>query len=231
MLESAMAITEYLNRQNLDDASVTSSMLQEKEILGDDPLMISRNFNEIVGNFRVYLALIFILFAAFASFAWSMTHRITNNSSLRKTLKIFFKIFVVSFIYLGLIFAFLFSIINFSFTEIAAEGQKLLMKYIIFLAVSIALLYFMFISLSLIGSTRLGNIVQKTLSIGIRKAHYVFASYLIGMLMLAASAVLLYYFMEKNMLLLLLSLALMVFAFVFQRIFMVNMIRKLELES
>lgn len=228
MLESEMAITEYLSRQNLDDASVTSSMLQEKGILGDDPLMISRNFNEIVRNFRVYLALVFILFASFASFAWSMTHRIIRNSSLGKTLKIFFRIFAVSLIYLGLIFAFLFSLINFSFAEIAAEGQKLLVKYLVFLAVSIVLLYFMFVSLALTGRTGLNNLVQKTLSIGIRKAHYVLASYFIGIMMLAASAALLYYFMEKSMLLLLLSAAFMVFAFVFQRIFMANMIGKLE---
>lgn len=228
IIGSAMAITDYLSRQNLDDASVTSSMLLEKGVLGDDPLMISRSFNEIISNFRIYLALIFFLTVAFACFAWSATHKIVDGTGMKKTSKNFFKIFVVSLFYLGLIFGFFFSLVNFSFMEIAAEGQKLIVKYAVFMAASTALVYFMLISLSLAGRAELDNIVQKTLSIGIRKAHYVLSIYLIGLFMLIASALLLYYFMEKSMLLLLVSMCLMVFVFVFQRIFMVNVVKKLD---
>ena len=62
MVESQKAIEDYLSQQNLDEDAVTENILQQKGILGDDPLSISRNFNDTVKNFRIYLIYIFILF-------------------------------------------------------------------------------------------------------------------------------------------------------------------------
>ena len=64
----------------------------------------------------------------------------------------------------------------------------------------------MFISISLINHIELKNIVQKTLSIGIRKIHYVLSAYLINLFLLGTSIILLYYFIEKNSFILLLSI-------------------------
>jgi len=228
ILESAKAITDYLSQQRLDEASVASSILEQKSILGDDPLLISRNFNEIVKNFRLYLIYIFLLLILYISISWVITNKLVHNINFKKLAKHFFKIFIALLFYLGFIFLFFFSLFNISFTGIAAESSKLLAKYVPFLIFSIILAYFMFVSLALLHNTESKNIVQKTLVVGIKKFHYVLAVYFINILLFGMSISLLYYFIEKNLFILLLSILLMIFSFVFGRIFMVKVVEKLS---
>ena len=228
ILESTKAITEYLSRQNFDESSVAQNILQQKNLLGDDPLSISRNFNEITKNFKLYLIYTFILLIFFISISWAVTNKIIQRTSFKQLTKYFLKVFVVLLFYLGLIFSFFFSLVNISFIDIGADATKLFAKYIPLLIFSIILAYFMFISLSLLNNTELKSIVQRTLSFGIRKAHYVLSVYSINILLFIISIVLLFYFIEKNLFILLLSLVLMIFSFIFGRIFMVNVIEKLE---
>ena len=228
ILESTKAITDYLSKQKLDEISVSQNILQQKNILGDDPLFISRNFSEIVKNFRLYLIYLFILLIAFTSITWAMTNKIKYKTNIKKLLENFFKNIVVLFFYLGLIFAFFFSLLNISFINIAAEGTKLLTKYVPFLIFSIILAYFMFVSLSLLHNVKLKNIVQKTLSVGIKKWNYILTVYFVNIILFVVPVFLLYYSLEKNLLILLLSLILIVFSFVFGRIFILDVVEKLE---
>lgn len=224
---SAQAITDYLSKQNLDEAAVTSNLLQQKSILGDDPLSISRNFNDILKNFRFYLVYSFLLLVIFGSISWPITKKIIHKSDIKQLIGNFFKNLVVLLFYLGLIFSFFFSLLNISFTELAMEGQNFLIKYIVFLIFSIILIYFMFISLSLLHNTNLSNIVQKTLIIGVKKVHYILTAYFINIFLFSISIFLLYYFLEKSLFVLFFLLVLIIFSFVFGRIFMVNVVEKL----
>lgn len=228
ILESAQAITEYLSQQKLDELSVADSLLGQKSILGEDPLLISRNFSEMVKNFRAYLIYIFILLIASISAFWTLTLKLVHKINFKYAVKIFIKIFAISIFYLGLIFLFFFSIFNISFAEAAVDGAKIFSKYIPFLIFSIILAYFMFISLSLAHSAGWKNIAQKTLIIGIKKAHYILAAYLIIISLLAVSVISLAYFIEKNLFVLLLSITLMIFSFVFGRIFVVKVVERLD---
>ncbi|MBI3035215.1 hypothetical protein HYY71_02740 [Candidatus Woesearchaeota archaeon] len=222
IMESAKAITEYLSRQQLDEPSVADNLLQQKSILGDDPLMISRNFSDIVRNFKFYLFYIFLLLIFFISMAWSITHRLIGKISFRLLIRVFLRNFIVLLFYLGLILGFFLSLLNISFIQMADDASKLFAKYIPFLIFSAILAYFMFVSLALAARTELKNIVQRTLMVGIRKIHYVLAVYSINILLLAISILSLFYFIEKNLFILLLSLLLMIFSFVFGRILMVK---------
>ena len=228
ILENMKSITTYLSQQKLDESSVTSNILQRKNILGDDPLSISRNFNEILLNFRIYIVYVFALLIFFLSMAWSMAHMLMHKNNFKQLAKTFFKSLLVLSFYLGLIFSFFLSLLNIIFTQIASESAKLFTKYIPFLIFSIILVYFMFISLALIIKTELRNIVQRTLSIGIRKMHYISAVYVICIILFGIPIVLLYYFLEQNMFIVMLSLILIVFSFVFGRILMANVVEKLE---
>lgn len=223
ILESAQAITDYLSQQKLDELSVADNLLQQKSILGDDPLSISRNFNEMVRNFRVYMIYVFILLAVFMSLSWAISGKLIYKKNLAFR-KIFFRNFIILLFYFGLIFSFFLSLFNISFADAITESSRLLTKYVPFLIISIVLAYFMLISLSLAHSTGWKNIVQKTLLIGIRKAHYILAVYFISMSLLAVSVISLAYFIEKNLFVLLLSLILMVFGFVFGRLFLINVV-------
>ena len=227
MVDSQKAIEDYLSNIKFDEVSVASSMLQQKSILGDDPLMISRNFNEIVRNLILYLASIFVLLVFSISVFWAMTNKIIFKTSVKKLTKDFLKIFIVVLLYLGLIFIFFFSLLNIPLTGIAEESAKLLTKYIPFLVFSIILVYFMFVSISLLHKTGLKNIVQETLKIGVKKIHYVLAAYFINIFLFVISITLLIYFIEKNLFALLISIILMLSIFIFGRLFVAKVVEKL----
>jgi hypothetical protein len=116
---------------------------------------------------------------------------------------------------------------NISLTGAAGEGVKLFKNYTFFFVFSIVLLYFMFIALSL-NETKLPETVRKTLRIGIKKIHYILGAYLINILFFIVSIISFAFFLEKNLFLLLVSVILMIFSFVFGRIFMVNVVEKLQ---
>ncbi len=226
ILESAKEISDYLSQQKLDEISVGQNILEQKNILGDEALMISRNFNDIVRNLKWYLAYIFILFVVFISTAWTVTHKLIYGIDFKRLIKNFIRIFIVSFVYLGLIFSFFFYVLNVSFTQ-AVEVPKPFLKYAPFLIFSAILAYFMFVSIALSHKTKLANIVQRTLSIGIKKLHYISSVYFINIFLFTISIFLFYYFIERNLFILLLSLILMIFSFVFGRILLVNVVEKL----
>ena len=207
---------------------MTQNILQGKNILGDDPLSISRNSNQIVKNFRILLAYIFVVLIFFMSVNWMVTNRLVCKNQLKQSSRDYFKILVVLFFYLGLIFLFFFSLFNISFTEAAAQGTKIIGKYLLFLLVSIVLFYFMFISLSLLAKVDIKNIVQKTLTIGVRKIHYMATVYLINIILLVLSIFMFIYFIEINFFIVLMAMILFVFSFVFGRIFISNVVEKLD---
>ena len=236
MVESEKAISDYISQQQLDEASVASRIMQQKGILGDDPLSISRNFNDIKRNFRSYFIYTFILFIVVGSIIWAATSIIVEKINFFAKLifskssltKIFFKKMAVLVFYFGMISFFFFSILNISAMNAAAEGAKIFSKYVPLLIFSIALVYFMFVSLSLPHDTEFKNIVQQTLSIGIRKWHYVLSAYAINISLFSLSVFLLYYFIEGNMIMLSLSVLIMVSSFVIGRIFLCILIKRIN---
>ena len=234
ILGGAIAISDYLSQQKLDDVSVADNILQKKSILGDDPLSISRNFSDMVKNFRIYLIYLFILLVAFLSLVWSLTCNFIyekKNSSFHAMTKNFFKGAVVLMFYLGIIFLFLLLVFNVSLTGIAIEGINLFTKYTPLLIFSIILVYFMFISLSLVHKVELKNIVRETLRIGIKKIHYILLVYFINVLLISMPIISLIYFFEKNSFgnspAILASFIIFIFSFIFGRIFMVKVVEKL----
>jgi len=160
--------------------------------------------------------------------SWAITCKIIKKISFKGLTTIFLKNLVVSLIYLGLIFLFFFSLLTIPLSGVAAESSKLLAKYVPFFVFSIILVYFMLISISLLHNTGFKNVVQKTLIIGIKKAHYILAVYFINILLFAVSIILFYYFIEKNQFILSMSITLMLFSLVFGRIFMVKAVEKLD---
>ncbi|MBS3097038.1 hypothetical protein J4480_06400 [Candidatus Woesearchaeota archaeon] len=91
MVESQKAIEEYMSNLKFDDVSVAANIQQQKSILGEDPLLISRNFNEIVKNFRLYLIYIFLLLVFFISTGWAITNRLVYKMNFRALTKFFKK--------------------------------------------------------------------------------------------------------------------------------------------
>ena len=225
--QHSKAMFDYLNEQKLDDVSLTQNILQQKSILGDDPLSLSTNLSEVIKNSRIYLAYTFILMVFFTSIIWAITNRLIYEKKILSS-KFFFKIFIVVFFYLAIIFLFFFSILNISFTEAAYNTSLILGKYLLFFLVSVILLYFMFISLSLANKTELKDIVQNTLSIGIKKIHYMLAVYFTGIFFVLLALFFLVYFLDTNFLIVVLAMIMLVFSILFSRILMLNVVEKLD---
>ena len=228
IIEHAKAISDYLNGQKLDDIAIAQNILHQQNILGDDPLSISRNFNAIAEGFRIYLIVAFILLIIFLSLMWSVTMKTKYKFNIKQFNSYFFKILLVLIFYLGLTFWLFYSILNISFSQAAFEGSKLFGKYTTFFILSIVLMYFMNISISSMHKTEFKNLVQKTLTIGIKKMHYILGVYLINIFFITSSIFLLVYFVEKSFFIMIFSILLLIFSFVFGRVFMLNVVDKLE---
>ena len=229
ILENANAMSDYLANQDLDELSVTQNLLAQKDILGDDPGAIDRHFSEIVKNFKIYLAYTFLLLVVFLSIVWSLTNKFLRKINFNKLKTIFLKNLLVSAVFLFFIFSFFYSILNISFTEAATQGLDLFKKYIPVLIFAIVLVYFMFISLSLTYKTGLKDIIPRTIKIGLKKAHYIIAVYVINTIMIYISMFLMHYFIEINILIQLVAVLLFILTFIFARIFMMNVVDKLEI--
>src|SRR3989338_5440473 len=221
--EGTKAISDYMQQQQLDDISVAKNIMQQKSILGDDPLSISRNFNNVILNFRWYLVYTFTILVIFIPLLWTISGKLLGHINLKH----FIRNITLSFCYLILIFIFFYSITNISFSE-AAVSSVFVLKYLTFLIAAVVLFYFMFISLSLAKNTELKNIIPKTLEIGIKKIHYMLAAYFINLILVILSLFLLIYFIDKNFAVVVLSVLLFIFSFIFGRIFMLNAVKKLE---
>ena len=86
MLESTQAIIEYMEKQKFDQASLGLSLLQQKSVLGDDPLLISRNFSAIAYNLKFLIFYTLIIFILLNGFIWFLTCNLINKNF--KSLKI-----------------------------------------------------------------------------------------------------------------------------------------------
>jgi|GEM_PF-1880776 hypothetical protein len=228
IVESSNAIFEYIAKQQLDEASVSEDLLQRKSVLGEDPLVISRNFNGIIKNFRIYMAYLFSLLIAFLSASWALTNKFAGKVNFRQLANIAFKNLVISLFYLGLIFIFLFSLLNVSSIQLTADSSAFFAKLTIFIIISTTLSYFMPVSLSLAGKIYFKDIVQKTLMIGIKRMHYVLAAYFINILFLAIPLFFAHYFFERSAFVFFMALIAVIFSFVFGRILVINVVGRLD---
>lgn len=228
IVEHSNAIFEYLSKLNLDEATVADNIIKQKNLLGDDPLLISREFNEVLKNFRLLLLSIFFSLIIFLSFAWAITSKVIYKFNYKKLVILFSKIFAVLLFYLGLIFSFFYYLLNLSLSQIVLQTSMLLTKYILFVVISLALLYFMFISLSIAHKTELKNIAQKTLVAGIRKVHYVLSVYTINLFLLALSIIIFFMFFERSILVLFISTIMIIFNIVFGRFLLIKTLDKMD---
>jgi len=227
IVDTIRETSEYIATQNLDEVSATQDILDQKDFFGDDPAMIGRNLNFIVDNFRNFLIYLLIFLSLSLALSWSLTSKLVKNLNFKNFGKKFLSTLVISGIYLILIFIFLYLVLNITFEGAAEFGTGLISKYLTFLVFTFVMLYFLFISLALIHKNNLNNILEKTLIVGLKKAHYVFFSYIIVLLFILTSMVATFYYVDRNFVIHSISLILFIFSLIFSRIFLVNVVNKL----
>ena len=228
IVEHSNAISEYISNLNLDEAAVADNFLQQKSILGDDPLMINREFNEILKNIRLMLVSLFLVMVFFMSLGWTLANKAMHKIGFRQLLGLYSRILVILSLCLGLIFTFFYFLLNLSLSQKSLEPAMLLPKYLLFFIFSLVLLHFMETALSLAHKTGFGSMIQDAFFAGIRKFHYALGVYSINFLFLLASALVFINFYENSIIALFASTMLFVFGIVFGRFFMIKTFEKID---
>jgi len=230
VVDSIKEVIEYMDEQKFDDTTIGLEILQQKNILGPDPLLISRNYKNILSNMRfltLYSMLIFIIINGsiwFLSSSLLEKKLFSLKDSWNSILKYILKFGLITFIFSALIYLFSNSIIKKYF--IIDQSQNF--NFYPILIISLILLYFVYISFSLLYKTHLKNILKNLIIIGIKKAHVILSAYIIIIISFIVIASLSLYLIERNLFLLFISLIFLILAVILSRIFLIRVVDKLS---
>ncbi len=229
MLESTQAIIEYLDELKSDETSFGLDLIQRKSPLGPDPLLISRNFDNIIYNLKFLLSYSLIIFILLNGFIWFLTSSLVNKKSLKiRALSKNFFIYILKFSFATLIFSVL--IYLFAYSTLKSYLNPLLdqnANFVPLLLITCISIYFMYITFSLLNKIEFKNIIKNLIKIGIKKAHVVLSAYFIIILIISILSLLLFYLIEQNLFLLSISLVSLVLTLIWSRIFLILVVEKL----
>ena len=229
MLESTQAIIEYLDELKSDESSFGLDLIQRKSPLGPDPLLISRNFDNIIYNLKFLLSYSLIIFILLNGFIWFLTSSLVNKKSLKiRALSKNFFIYILKFSFATLIFSVL--IYLFAYSTLKSYLNPLLdqnANFVPLLLITCISIYFMYITFSLLNKIEFKNIIKNLIKIGIKKAHVVLSAYFIIILIISILSLLLFYLIEQNLFLLSISLVSLVLTLIWSRIFLILVVEKL----
>jgi len=233
ILEGSKSIIEYVDNLDLEDSTVATSFFQNQNALGEDPLLISRNFKNILFNLQLLLLFSFSVFVIANGVNWFATAYIVTMKNFVKKKK-FYEIiiqYLLKFAVITLVFSisiyllFISTLKNSLFSLI--EGGGSLNMLLLFL-LTLVLLYFMFLAFSLIPKLKFKEMIKKGFFIGVRNFWTLIFSYLIILIIISIFAFLIFYFIESNLFLVFISSLLFVESFVWARIFLLTVVEKLS---
>lgn len=225
IINSVNTVLDYLSRQSVEE---------NKDILLEDPLIIHRNYENIIYNLKlafVWCLLIFVfingkIFYLINKLAYDKNPGIKHD---KKTIKEFFG-YLSKFAAINLICFWLIALFSYSNLKMSAIS----MVYGAFNSATIAsffivltLSYFMYLSFTLIYKTKFKNIFKKLFNVGIKKAHIILLTYLINFIIFTIFFLLTVFLIEKNIILWSMGIILFVLSFIWSKIFLVTVVKKL----
>ena len=227
VFESTQEIFVYLDQQNFDDTTIGLDILQQKNPLGPDPLLVGRNYDNIIYNLKLFVSYSLFIFILINGFIWFLTSNLMNKKNL--TVKNFF-MYVLKFGFATLIFSlliylFLNSTIK-SLINPLAETQT--NNFILPLLITLALFYFMYLSVSSLNKLEFRNILKNLFRIGVKKGHIILLTYIMIVLVISVFSFLLFYLIERNLFLLFISIILFISSIIWARIFLISVVDKLS---
>ena len=215
ILDDARVIFQTLEEQELGDEALAENIADRDEVIKGSITILNRAKN-ITRNLTIMAGISLALYIIVGGLLWAFTDNIVNRKKkIRHYINYVGKFIAVSFFYLMLIFI----VLVFAFT-----GSTYNYLWLILVPL---LLYFMFISYSLIGKLGLFKIAKKTWHLGTRKAHYVVAAYIINILVIVILGAFMFMLAESFILLLAFALLLFVFGYSLARLFLVEFVHQL----
>ncbi len=218
------SMSQFFDNLDLDDETVAEKMLQKEDIL--DTSQLYTNYEGIVETLKKLVIITFLIFAILNGINWAFTDKLIARKSTKEFFLYLWKFILLTLLYGTVILVFLLFFIKISFADLMVESSSGF-GYIAFVLAFIVL-YFMFISFALVGRTELKDVFRKTFSIGFKKAHIIFLTYLINVAVVYLLFFLLYFAVDMAFWLVLLITILFFFSFILARIFLLLVVDKLQ---
>lgn len=229
IMDNMINVMEYISKQNPEDG---------KNILGEDPLMIHRNYESMIYNLRLLSVWCFFIFVLVNGSMFYLTSKLIYDKKFnfkgcfrnckQNTKEFFMYIFkfgIVSLIFFSLIFSFLYSVFKGSLFNVINSIGSFNPGSLLIAAV---LAYFMYLTFSLLYKIKTKNIFKELFNIGIKKAHIILLAYLINLIVIHAFFLLMAFLIEINLILITLIILLSISSFVWSKIFLVEVVKKLS---
>ena len=221
VMELSLQMAEYINGLNQVDINSTTP-----SFLGNDPLMLYRNSQQITNLILIDILVCFGLLLIIVNLVWILSIMI-GDIKVKSMPKAFLRFVGVGLIYLVPYMLILYLCLKEIILPSAEKDVIVNLVTAFLLVVTAVMVYFMLISFALVHHP-FKNIFKRTFAVGTKRAHLVLLSYLIAALFVGLVGFLFFLTIEMHIILFLLLLALFVFAVVIARIFLAASINEIE---
>ena len=200
----------YISQINLADKGM-------QNLLGADPLMIYRSFNNAFYNIKLLLILATLAYLITGSISWYLSVSFVGKADKRYLAGFF----LCAFAFLSIPSFLLYLSLN---PSVLAKGLHGFFLFGLFIVTA----YFMFVSFSMAHNLRVNKIKKALFEVGIKKAHYIIFACIIVLSAVFSSLELVYISLEQSLLLVIASVALLIFSIIWGRVFFILIINKLS---
>ncbi|MBI2208230.1 hypothetical protein HYU50_01940 [Candidatus Woesearchaeota archaeon] len=229
ILQSAKDAIDYAEALNINPQTANIDMLQKKNPLGEDPLLISRNYDLIIKNSFYLLFSIFLIFVVINGLIWYFSSNINekgkNLFSLKNILRYLSRFFIIAIILSVPLYFFAYALVKTSFSSFLSAKPADFVPLLLIAAIAI---YFIYISIPILDKIKFKSLAKKLFSIGTKNFIPVIISYLIILILIMASLFLIFYLIELNLFLLLIAVLLSIFVFAWAKIYFSVVVKKLS---
>jgi len=228
ILQSTQEAIDYAESLNINSDTANIGILQKKNPLGEDPLLISRNYNEIIKNSLFLLLSVFAIFALINGLVWYFASNIKKSKnlfSLKNLLSYLLWFFVVALVLSAFLYIFAYSLVNIAFSSYLPVKP---INFVPLLLITAIAAYYIYISIPILDKIKLRSLAKSSFSIGTKNFIPITISYLIILILIIACLFLIFYLIELNLFLLLIAVLLCIFVFAWSKIYFAVVVKKLS---
>jgi hypothetical protein len=230
IIQNAEKILVYMENLSTDPQTAAVNVFQKKSPLGDDPLLVSRAYREIIKNFQTLLFAVLAIFVLINGPNWYLSCLVADSKSqfsMKGLLSYLWKFLIIAIVLLFFAYITALSFIRIFFSSFLHTAPLNSLPLLIFGAISI---YFIYIAVPLINKIKINDLPKTSLMLGIKRFFPVFSAAMIIIMAILASLSFLY-MAEKHLFLLLPSLIFIILLFVWSKIFLTLVINKLAITN
>ena len=229
ILQSTQDAIDYAESLDISPQNVNIGILQQKNPLGDDPLLIRRNYDLIMKNSIILLILIFLIFVVINGLVWYFASNISEKGKrlflLKNLLSYLLEFFAVALVLSAFLYIFSYSLVNIAFSSYLSVKP---INFVPLLLITAIAVYYIYISIPILDKIKFRSLAKKSFSIGTKNFIPVIISCLVILMLIILSFLLIFYLLELNLFLLLIAVLLCIFVFAWSKIYFSIVVRKLS---